>query len=153
MKRTYLIITALFGTSCMLNAQQTTGVIADNLKIERNGEYMVVDMNMNLSRLDVESNRAVLLTPRFISTVDTLELSSVGVYGRQRYYYYVRNGESMLSGKDEMSFKARSKPESVVYHAIVPYYKWMNGASLELYRSDYGCCNTLLAEWNDPLGS
>ena len=84
MKRTYLIITALFGTSCMLNAQQTTGVIADNLKIERNGEYMVVDMNMNLSRLDVESNRAVLLTPRFISTVDTLELSSVGVYGRQR---------------------------------------------------------------------
>ena len=39
MKRTYLIITALFGTSCMLNAQQTTGVIADNLKIERNGEY------------------------------------------------------------------------------------------------------------------
>ena len=153
MKRTYLIITALFGTSCMLNAQQTTGVIADNLKIERNGEYMVVDMNMNLSHLDVESNRAVLLTPRFISTVDTLELSSVGVYGRQRYYYYVRNGESMLSGKDEMSFKARSKPESVVYHAIVPYYKWMNGASLELYRSDYGCCNTLLAEWNDPLGS
>ena len=106
MKRTYLIITALFGTSCMLNAQQTTGVIADNLKIERNGEYMVVDMNMNLSRLDVESNRAVLLTPRFISTVDTLELPSVGVYGRQRYYYYVRNGESMLSGKDEMSFKA-----------------------------------------------
>jgi hypothetical protein len=88
MKRTYLIITALFGTSCMLNAQQTTGVIADNLKIERNGEYMVVDMNMNLSRLDVESNRAVLLTPRFISTVDTLELPSVGVYGRQRYYYY-----------------------------------------------------------------
>ena len=71
MRRTYLIITALFGTSCMLNAQQTTGVIADNLKIERNGEYMVVDMNMNLSRLDVESNRAVLLTPRFISTVDT----------------------------------------------------------------------------------
>ena len=45
MKRTYLIITALFGTSCMLNAQQTTGVIADNLKIERNGEYMVVDIN------------------------------------------------------------------------------------------------------------
>ena len=77
----------------MLNAQQTTGVIADNLKIERNGEYMVVDMNMNLSRLDVESNRAVLLTPRFISTVDTLELSSMGVsviiimYGMVRVCY------------------------------------------------------------------
>ena len=59
MKRTYLIITALFGTSCMLNAQQTTGVIADNLKIERNGEYMVVDMNIG-NRNDPFRNDTVL---------------------------------------------------------------------------------------------
>ena len=67
MKRTIFIITALLGAGCMLNAQQTIGVTTDNLKIERNGEYIVVDMNMGLSPLDVESNRAVLLTPRFAS--------------------------------------------------------------------------------------
>ena len=136
----------------MLNAQQTIGVTTDNLKIERNGEYIVVDMNMGLSPLDVESNRAVLLTPRFVCATDTLELPSVGVYGRRRYYYYVRNGESMLSGKKEMTFKAHSRPEDVAYHAIIPYYKWMNGSALELYRSDYGCCSTLLAECIEPLG-
>lgn len=90
----------------MLNAQQTIGVTTDNLKIERNGEYIVVDMNMGLSPLDVESNRAVLLTPRFVCATDTLELPSVGVYGRRRYYYYVRNGESMLSGKKEMTIQS-----------------------------------------------
>ena len=136
----------------MLNAQQTVGVTTDSLRIERNGEYIVVDMNMGLSPLEVDINRAVLLTPRFVCATDTLELPSIGVYGRQRYYYYVRNGESMLSGAKEMSFKARSKPSDVAYHAIIPYYGWMNGAALELYRSDYGCCNTLLAECVEPLG-
>lgn len=152
MKRIILIITALLGAGCMLNAQQTVGVTTDSLRIERNGEYIVVDMNMGLSPLDVDVNRAVLLTPRFVCATDTLELPSIGVYGRQRYYYYVRNGESMLSGAKEMSFKARSKPSDVAYHAIIPYYGWMNGAALELYRSDYGCCNTLLAECVEPLG-
>lgn len=115
MKRTIFIITALLGAGCMLNAQQTIGVTTDNLKIERNGEYIVVDMNMGLSPLDVESNRAVLLTPRFVCATDTLELPSVGVYGRRRYYYYVRNGESMLSGKKEMTFKAHSDAESAIF--------------------------------------
>ena len=41
MKRTIFIITALLGAGCMLNAQQTIGVTTDNLKIERNGEYIV----------------------------------------------------------------------------------------------------------------
>lgn len=152
MKQMILIITAWLGTCCMLNAQQTVGVTTDSLRIERNGEYIVVDMSMGLSPLDVDVNRAVLLTPRFVCATDTLELPSIGIYGRQRYYYYVRNGESMLSGAKEMSFKARSKPSDVAYHAIMPYYRWMNGAALELYRSDYGCCNTLLAEYVEPLG-
>ncbi|WP_073346030.1 DUF3868 domain-containing protein [Bacteroides congonensis] len=152
MKQMILIITAWLGTCCMLNAQQTVGVTTDSLRIERNGEYIVVDMSMGLSPLDVDVNRAVLLTPRFVCATDTLELPSIGIYGRQRYYYYVRNGESMLSGAKEMSFKARSKPSDVAYHAIMPYYGWMNGAVLELYRSDYGCCNTLLAEYVEPLG-
>ena len=152
MKQFIFIIAALLGIGCMLNAQQTVGVTTDSLRIERNGEYIVVDMNMGLSPLEVDINRAVLLTPRFVCATDTLELPSIGVYGRQRYYYYVRNGESMLSGAKEMSFKARSKPSDVAYHAIIPYYGWMNGAALELYRSDYGCCNTLLAECVEPLG-
>ena len=129
MKQMILIITAWLGTCCMLNAQQTVGVTTDSLRIERNGEYIVVDMSMGLSPLDVDVNRAVLLTPRFVCATDTLELPSIGIYGRQRYYYYVRNGESMLSGAKEMSFKARSKPSDVAYHAIMPYYGWMNGAA------------------------
>ena len=120
--------------------------------MDRNGEYLVVEMDVELSRLEVEANRAVLLTPRLVNGADSADLPAVGIYGRRRYYYYVRNGASMLSGDGETSFKAAEKPERVAYHVIVPYDGWMNGATLRLSRRDYGCCNTMLAAQQGLLG-
>jgi len=120
--------------------------------MERNGRYMAVDMTIDLSGLDVSSNRAVLLTPRLVNGQDSIDLPSVGIYGRRRYYFYVRNGGSMLTGRNETSFKASDKPGSIPYNKVLPYQEWMNGATLSLHRSDYGCCNTLLARQSGPLG-
>ncbi len=128
------------------------GVSVDHLKMERNGEYLTVEMNVDLAALDVEANRAVLLTPRLVNGPDSLDLSSIGIYGRRRYYYYLRNGESMLTGKDELSYKASEKPDDIAYRNILSYADWMNGAKLSLRRSDCGCCNTLLAEQDGSLG-
>lgn len=156
MKKIGYMIIALLGMCTMAEAQtgrQTIvdGVSVGDLKMERNGEYMVVDMTLDLKGLDVDGNRAVLLTPRLVNGNDSLDLQSVGVYGRRRYYFYVRNGESMLA-EDERSFKASERPDDIAYHFIAPYAEWMNGAKLSLHRSDYGCCNTLLAEQNGVLG-
>ena len=122
------------------------GVAIENLRIERNGGYIAIDMLWDLSGLDVDNNRAVLLTPWLVKGNDSLNLQSVGVYGRRRYYFYVRNSESMLSGKDEKSYKVSEKPDTIEYHNLVPYAEWMNGSVLSLHRSDYGCCSTLLDE-------
>lgn len=156
MKKIGYMIIALLGMCTMAEAQtgrQTIvdGVSVGDLKMERNGEYMVVDMTLDLKGLDVDGNRAVLLTPRLVNGNDSLDLQSVGIYGRRRYYFYVRNGESMLA-EDERSFKASEKPDDIAYHYIAPYADWMNGAKLSLHRSDYGCCNTLLAEQEGVLG-
>lgn len=157
MKKIYYMIIALLGLGTVAEAQtarQTVvdGVSVGDLKMERNGEYMAVGMTLDLKDLDVDANRAVLLTPRLVNGNDSLDLQSVGIYGRRRYYFYVRNGESMLFGKDEQSFKASEKPDDIAYHAILPYAGWMNGAKLLLHRSDYGCCHTLLAEQDGDLG-
>lgn len=156
MKKIGYMIIALLGMCTMAEAQtgrQTIvdGVSVGGLKMERNGGYMVVDMTLDLKDLDVDGNRAVLLTPRLVNGNDSLDLQSVGVYGRRRYYFYVRNGESMLA-EDERSFKASERPDDIAYHFIAPYAEWMNGAKLSLRRSDYGCCNTLLAEQDGVLG-
>lgn len=151
---------ALCGMSAMAQAvlavqepvAAVEGVSISGVSMERNGGYMAVEMLLDLSDLKVGGNRAVLLTPQLVNGGDTLALPSVGIYGRRRYYFYVRNGESMLSGKDEMSYKASDMPRSIAYSEVLPYQEWMNGASLQLCRSDYGCCNTLLARKDAALG-
>lgn len=157
MKKTCYIMLALLGMGTMAEAQTlkkniVDGVSVDGFKMERNGGYMAVNMSLDLTDLDVDGNRAVLLTPRLVNKTDSIDLPSVGVYGRQRYYFYVRNGESMLSGKDEQSYKASKRPKQIIYNKVLPYEDWMNGAKLSLHRSDYGCCNTLLTEQEGLLG-
>jgi len=153
MKKILLITALMMGWASVTEARDiVAGVSVDSVKMEHSGQYMSVDMTMDLSALKVNGNRAVLLTPRLVNGADSLELPSVGIYGRRRYYYYVRNGESMLTGKDETSYRASDKPGSLEYNKVMPWQDWMNGAELTLQRSEYGCCNTLLAEQTGMLG-
>lgn len=157
MKKICYMMLALLGMGVTAEAQtpkQTivNGVAVNGFKMEHNGGYMTVDMTLNLSDLDVDNNRAVLLTPRLVNGADSLDFPAVGIYSRRRYYFYVRNSESMLSGSGERSYKASEKPDSLIYNKIVPYESWMNGATLSLHRDDYGCCHTLLAEQDGMLG-
>lgn len=157
MKKICYIMLALLGMGAVAKAQTpkqviVSGVSVSNFKMEHSGKYMVVNMILDFADLDVDNNRAVLLTPRLVNGSDSLDLPAVGIYSRRRYYYYVRNGESMLSGSGEQSYKMSEKPDTLSYNRIVPYEEWMNGATLSLHRDDYGCCSTLLAEQQGMLG-
>lgn len=154
MKQFILIICILSGFVFASDAQSVVdGVSVGGFNMERNEKLMAINMTLHLSKLKVDGNRAVLLTPRLVNGTNSLDLPSVGIYGRRRYYFYVRNGESMLSGKDEQSYKYSQRPDSIVYSEIVPYEEWMNGAELSLHRSEWGCCNKLLAEQDGLLGN
>lgn len=120
--------------------------------MSREGKYLTVEMNMDLKELDVSANRAVLLTPRLVKDTDSLELPSIGVYGRRRYFYYQRNGIANISGDSEMTFRASEKPEEINYHVSVDYREWMEGATLKFHRSDWGCCLEIVAEYDSLLG-
>ena len=151
MKRYLLMLAALWVAWAQVAAQGVQGVKADSVHMVRNGSYMAVDMSLDLSNLSVENNRAVLLTPRLVKGNHSADLPSVGIYGRQRYYYYVRNGESMLTGHTETVLRASRQPDRQPYQALIPYEAWMDGSQLQLHRQDYGCCSTVLAEADDTL--
>ncbi len=150
---TIMSAVALFGVSATAQTPSATecgstieGVTVSEVKVGRAGDYLDIAMHIGLGELEVDGNRAVVLTPRLSNGNESVDLPSVGIYGRRRYYYYVRNnGGSMLTGADETSYRASDRPAGVDYHRMVPYQEWMDGASLTLHRSDYGCCNTLLA--------
>lgn len=149
--RNILVVLALALSGAAAKAQSVEGAAVDSVRFSRSGDYMIVDMEVDMSALEVESNRAVLLTPVFFNGADSVSLSSIGVYGRRRYFHYVRNGESMLT-KDERSYRASERPDTVAYHSLLPYRDWMDGAQLVMHREDYGCCNTLLGEQTGKLG-
>ena len=159
MKRTIFILATLLGIGNMSGAVAQNreniipGVSIENFDMNRNGKYLTVEMDVDLTALDVDANRAVLLTPRLVNGADSLDLPSIGIYGRRRYYYYVRNGISTISGESEKSFRLSKKPERLEYDNLVFYEDWMNGATLKFHRSDWGCCQQVLAEYDGIVGS
>lgn len=157
-RKIYLILALLSG---MVNlpeagAQESTSIVPDvsiqAFTMNRNGKYLTVEMGVDLDALKVSVNRAVLLTPRLVNGTDSLNLPAIGIYGRQRYYYYLRNGISTISGETEKSFRASKKPSQIDYGYNVPFEEWMDGATLKLHRSDWGCCNTILSQYEGALG-
>lgn len=158
MKKTIIIPAVLL---CICNAVNLraeikkvshTGVGIENFHMDREGKYLSVEMDMEFDSLKVGSNRVVLLTPSLINGTDSLELPSVGIYGRSRYYYYVRNGGGSISGEDEKVFRASEKPACLNYSRLTEYKDWMDGALLKFSRRDWGCCHKVLAEYADTLG-
>ncbi|MDE6872044.1 MAG: DUF3868 domain-containing protein [Bacteroidales bacterium] len=163
MKKTILAIISIILSSYSVSAQlvdeRFDGSVVDSLEIRRDGGYMTVGIDMLLSRLKVSRNRAVTLTPFIVGGTDTLALPSVGVYGRTRWYHYLRNG-GMVTGKDETSYMAGRRPDSLSYEAVVPYEEWMGHSRVLMVRRDYGCCRTLLsgsdslfAGYNEPAAA
>ena len=154
MKRTLFLSILMCALAAGAGAQTLPdgSVAVDSLRMERNGAYLTVRMDVDLEKLQVDANRAVLITPCLRNGDDSLELRSIGVYSRRRYYYYVRNGESMLSGPKELTYRSRNVPGQVDYEDLTDYRDWMDGAQLVLRRQDYGCCGDLLDEQWGQLG-
>lgn len=158
MRRTIFILAVLLGMGNTLEAVAqntkdiTPGVSIGNFNMHREGKYLAVEMKLDLNKLDVDANRTVLLTPRLVNGTDSLDLPSVGIYGRRRYYYYVRNGIGGISGENETVYRASGKPDSVAYNNLAEYEEWMDGATLKFHRSDWGCCHEILAEYEGIVG-
>lgn len=137
-------------------AQEAENIIPDvricDFQMNRDGKYLTVEMDLNLKALNVDANRAVVITPRLVNGADSLDLPSVGVYGRRRYYYYERNGVGAITGESENAYRASRKPDNISYSNPVVYEDWMDGAILKLRRSDWGCCQEVIAEYDVLLG-
>ena len=130
-----------------------SSVSVENARMTRNAGLMTVSMDLNLSQMDVESNRAVVFVPMIVKGEQRKELPAVGVYGRTRWYQYQRSGREAVGGADETSYRYSRRPSVVEYSRIVPYEQWMDGSQLILSRREYGCCSELGTQSVVELGS
>jgi tetratricopeptide (TPR) repeat protein len=152
MKKITLLLAIAATSAGIVSAKGITPVGIDSIQFDRQGDYMMLNMNVNLQPTDVQSTRAQILTPLIVSEEgDTLALPSVGVYGRLRYINYLRNGEHPLSGGSEELFRSSERPADYRYHTDVPYEAWMNNSELLMRRRLYGCADCLIEERIDPV--
>ncbi len=154
MKRLFAILLALF---CLAQADAQSifdgEVTIKDFSFKRNGDYMYLDMKIDLSSLDVHNNRATTLSPFVVNGEQAVDLHSIGIYGRRRYFTYVRNDWSTLGKEGDMIIKEKECPEVINYKASIPYEEWLNGATVVIGNRTYGCCNKILDERFAELGS
>lgn len=145
MKKATILFSAMALCSCLGSARGISPVGMDSINFDRHGDYMVLDMLLDLKPTEVESPRAQILTPLIVSEAgDTIELPSVGVYGRQRYIQYLRNGRHPLGAQNEDIFRSSERPSALPYHASVAFQEWMTNSQLLMRRSLYGCADCLI---------
>ena len=144
-------MTASLAGVCVANAQTVSAVSVDSYTMERAGNFVVVDMDINISGLYVKGGEAVVLTPHIVRDTLSVALKSVGVYGRNRDFYYQRNEALSPTSDGDIRFRNSDAPEMVSYHDVVPFEAWMDGCQLVFERTDCGCNNSTLAKEGSVL--
>ncbi|MCH5226234.1 MAG: DUF3868 domain-containing protein [Muribaculaceae bacterium] len=130
---------ALFPVIGFAAASEVSPIEVTNARLVRNGSLMTVDMDVDLSSLKLKSNSAVVMVPMLVNGPDTLVLDGIGVYGRTRWYQFERSGKKPVSGKGEISLRYNKNLGMVHLNQNVNYAPWMNGATLEMSSTYYGC--------------
>ncbi len=141
-----LAVTAYAGGGYKSLVNQEVTDVTPVSRLSRDGKIFKVEFIYDLTSSEVTSNRMVVYTPMLIGDKDTLTLSSLGLLGRRRYFYYERNENRYPEVFENKTFRTTDMPDKFSWNEIMPYLPWMDGADLKLYRQVYGCCNKIIEE-------
>lgn len=151
MKRLFTTIIAISAFVAFAEAQTTNGVVVESYTMERSGDYVSVDIELDLSDLDVKNKQAITLTPYIVRDESSRELRSIGIYGRNRHFYFARNEEKKPTTTNDIDYRKNKLPNKISYRDIIPFEKWMDGCRLVFMRVDYGCVGTAYDQHSDIL--
>lgn len=135
-------------------AKDTTvlGLPLSNISLKRNDALMTVTLDMKFRDYKLHGDRVSIFTPFLKNGEDSVEFTKVGIYSRIRYIQYLREEEQPIGGDAEVSYPYSKRPAYYDMDKSVTYRDWMNGSTLYLKRSDFGCCNSLIDEEIVPIG-
>ena len=101
----------------------------------RGENSLFVSMTVDVSALDVASNRELLLIPVLRGGQDSIQLPFMIIAGRNRYYYHLRN----TPVTDGIILERAGKTETINYRAVIPFENWMSTSALVMDESSCGC--------------
>ena len=147
------VIATAVAMPAMAQTKEATGITVGKPQLVRDASFMTVSMDLNLSKLELKSNRAAVFVPVIVNGTNQVKLPAVSVYGRLSWYQYVRSGVKPMSGAGEVAYRYSQRPSVERYSRFVPYEEWMDGADLVLTRHDFGCCNDPVDQQSEVLST
>jgi outer membrane protein OmpA-like peptidoglycan-associated protein/predicted negative regulator of RcsB-dependent stress response len=124
-------------------AAQRTRVIYQKNYMKQQGDSLVIDMDIDMTNLNVANNFAQILTPVIASETEEIELPKVYVQGEAKNKAFIRELE--LNDQVYREFES-NLPYAIVkphgklnYHIGIPYEPWMAEAALDVEEDLCGC--------------
>lgn len=126
--------------------QEGKNIQVTNKVIKKKGNKVSVQMDLNLDKVMLGSNKGLVYTPMIVSGEDTLKMPAVEVMGRKRYIYYLRNQQTATPNPLVVAQRNNKKPQTIHYAYTVPYSSWMKNSQMLVAHDACGCNQTLLDE-------
>lgn len=147
--------------SVSVSAQQIvegTGEVK-NLTTDRANGRLTIDMDIDISNIEVGADETLILTPAIEKNGNSLELPSVEIMGRRAYMHYRRNEEIPVTNNpfyaERIAKRAERKAgqkQTVDYTATVPFAEWMRGSTVVVKEGSCGCDQTPIALGDNNVG-
>ena len=152
MRKIFTLCVMLLSMATLATAQSAherdnfEGVRLTDTNIVHQNGVLKINISMEFGGKHLPTNCATIYTPVLYNGSNSVELQSVGVFGRNHYYTTLREKHPRLTSiPADWCLRRRDLPASVDYYAEVDYEPWMNGAYLAIFEQLYGCNDELLA--------
>lgn len=121
-------------------AAQDALLKVNDIKVSRVADELVVALDINPRAVNPGRDKEVTFTPviRSANGRDSLELPSVKIAGRNRYYTHLRNKDLTPGAKVYYS----GDRQDIAYRAEVPFQPWMESCQIDMRQDLANCCES-----------
>ena len=139
-----------------------------NIVLQDNSNNMVVDTEMDFSKVNLQRNKEVIYTPFITNGTDTLFLTPFSMAGHNRYIWAERNGQltpvlfkgwgkdrgeiSEMSVVNGLDYTWQSRGGSYVDYCLTekfPYQDWMEVSTFGMKTEGVGCSDCPNSKWTE----
>ncbi len=111
--------------------------------MKQTGDSLIIDMDIDMSKMDLKANHAQIITPVIGSMTEEIELPRVMIQGTARNKAFVRELELSDQAYEEFENNlpyAVVKPKGKLnYRMSIPFEPWMSDAFLDVEEDLCGC--------------
>lgn len=119
-------------------------IAVNSRQLQQKGDSLYLHMEMDVSKIDIDYNRSLTLTPILIATDNQLELPAILINGTNRHRVYLRSITLKPDQQNELNLykvvEIGKKNDNILhYEVVIPYIEWMNSARLDVKEDLCGC--------------